>query len=49
LDLYVTKESLRGGLEGEDDFVFVTQNQYNSDKAANAINFTTQSLTLLKK
>lgn len=30
---FVTKESLRGdSLEGEDDFVFVTQNQYNEDK-----------------
>lgn len=32
-DKFVTKESLRGdSLEGEDDFVFVTQNQYNEDK-----------------
>lgn len=31
-DKFVTKESLRGdGVEG-DDFVFVTQNQYNKDK-----------------
>ena len=31
-NIFVTKESLRGeGMEG-DDFVFVTQNQYNSDQ-----------------
>ena len=30
---FVTKESLRGSLEGDsDDFVFVTQTQYNSDQ-----------------
>lgn len=33
-DKFVTKESLRGdSLEGEDDFVFVTQNQYSQDKS----------------
>lgn len=32
-NIFVTKESLRGdSLAGEDDFVFVTQNQYNTDK-----------------
>lgn len=53
LEEYVTKESLRGGLEGEDDFVFVTQTQYNTDKEAeakaNAVSITTQSLIIKKE
>lgn len=46
LEDYVTKDSLRGGLEGEDDFVFVTQNQYNADKEANLEKITTNQLVL---
>lgn len=46
LEDYVTKDSLRGGLEGEDDFVFVTQNQYNADKEANLEKITTTQLVL---
>ena len=46
LEDYVTKDSLRGGLEGEDDFVFVTQNQYNTDKEANLEKITTNQLVL---
>lgn len=41
---YVTKESLRGGLEGDDDFVFVTQSKYTADQEANAQEYTTQKL-----
>lgn len=41
---YVTKESLRGGLEGGDDFVFVTQSKYTEDQGANAQEYTTQKL-----
>lgn len=41
---YVTKESLRGGLEGDDDFVFVTQSKYTTDQEANAQEYTTQKL-----
>ena len=47
LDSYVTKDSLKGGLgEGEEDFVFVTQSQYDSDKTSNATSFSTQELKL---
>ena len=41
---YVTKESLRGGLEGGDDFVFVTQSKYIADQEAHAQEYTTQKL-----
>lgn len=41
-DKFVTKESLRGdGVEG-DDFVFVTQNQYNKDKEQYSIDLNTK-------
>lgn len=34
-DTFVTKESLRGeGIEGDDDFVFVTKKKYDEDQAA---------------
>ena len=48
LDSYVTKDSLKGGLgeDGEEDFVFVTQSQYDSDKTANAESFNTKELKL---
>ena len=48
-ELFVTKESLRGGLEGNDEenFVFVTQSQYDADKDANLEKLTTRALTLL--
>lgn len=46
LEDYVTKDSLRGGLEGEDDFVFVTQSQYEADKEANLEKITTNQLVL---
>lgn len=43
---YVTKESLRGGQATEgDDFIFVTQNKYNQDVTANALHFTSETLT----
>lgn len=43
---YVTKESLRGDSSeaGNDDFIFVTQNKYDKDKNAQALNFETQNL-----
>lgn len=44
---YVTKESLRGDIEdGEDDFIFVTQKQYNQDKSDQANEFTTKQLNV---
>lgn len=46
---YVTKESLRGNLGeegGEDDFVFVTQNQYSTDNEDKLKEFTTETLVL---
>ena len=47
LDSYVTKESLKGGLgDGEEDFVFVTQSQYDTDKTSNAESFSTKELKL---
>lgn len=46
---YVTKDSLKGGIEDgdEENFVFVTQSQYDTDKDANLKELTTQALTLL--
>lgn len=46
-ELFVTKESLRGGIEeNEDDFVFVTQTQYNEDKELSANEISTKKLIL---
>lgn len=46
-ELFVTKESLRGGIEeNEDDFVFVTQTQYNKDKELSANEISTKKLIL---
>ena len=49
-NIFVTKESLKGGLEGEDseDFVFVKQSQYDSDKQELSNNLTTSQITLLE-
>ena len=46
-DTFVTKESLRGGIEeGEgDNFVFVTQDQYNADKETQATALATSVTT----
>lgn len=48
---YVTKDSLKGGIEddGEETFVFVTQSQYDADKEANLKGITTQAITILTK
>lgn len=46
---FVTKASLRGNLGeegGEDDFVFVTQNQYSTDNEDKLKEFTTETLVL---
>lgn len=40
---FVTKESLKGDTD-DDDFIFVTQNKYNTDQALNAKKFTTEEL-----
>lgn len=42
---YVTKEDLRGSETEGDDFIFVTQNKYNTDRNADAISFQTELLT----
>lgn len=45
---YVTKDSLKGGItDGEEDFVFVTQSQYNNDKSDQLESITTHALQLL--
>lgn len=31
--IFVTKDALRGGIEGSDDFIFVTQSKYTEDQA----------------
>ena len=48
---YVTKDSLKGGIEddGKETFVFVTQSQYDADKEANLKGITTQAITILTK
>lgn len=48
-EIFVTKESLRGGgeTEGEeDDFIFVTQSTYTKDKEALAESITTKEVTI---
>ena len=42
---YVTKEDLRGSETEGDDFIFVTQIKYNSDRNADATSFQTELLT----
>lgn len=42
---YVTKEDLRGSETEGDDFIFVTQNKYNTDRNADATSFQTELLT----
>lgn len=43
---YVTKADLKGpSLEGDNDFIFVTQTNYNKDKSDNATAFNTKTLT----
>lgn len=48
---YVTKNSLKGDIteEGEEDFVFVTQSQYDADKNASLEEITTKALTIFTK
>lgn len=41
---FVTKDALRGGIEGSDDFIFVTQTKYTNDKEADRQEFKSKKL-----
>lgn len=46
-DEYVTKEMLKGSDTEDEDFIFITQTQYSSDKEAQAKEFSTEKLNSL--